>query len=351
MKPSLLHKTITALLASKASISLVGPPGIGKTSIYHQVATDMGWDGVRTNIHKDPSQQSFGYIEVNMPVMLVEDFGIPNIKSDGISFNYIMPSWFPYEGHPTFPKSGILNFDDRGQANADLQKVVANIQQAKNLHGVAMMEGWSVVSSGNRVSDRAGVSRTLTQLADREIELEYEVNLDDFCKWALNNNVHPAIIAYIRFKPDAMHDFDPNRDKNATPRGWCDPKDGVTAIIGNVPPEAEYEVFKGRVGEGRAIEFKSFMDMYRKLPNPDVVLMTPDTHEVPTEGSVLYALSGALAVRATDNNMDRVMAFAKRLPPEFTTLLVRDAFERDKSLASNQSFVQWVVETGADLLQ
>jgi hypothetical protein len=148
-----------------------------------------------------------------------------------------------------------------------------------------------------------------------------------------------------------MHDFDPNRDKNATPRGWCDPKDGITAIIGKVPAEAEYEVFKGRVGEGRAVEFKAFMDMYRKLPNPDVVLMTPDTHQVPTEGSVLYALSGALAQRATDNNMDRVMTFAKRLPPEFTTLLIRDAFERDKSLASNQSFVQWVIETGADLLQ
>ena len=48
-------------------------------------------------------------------------------------------------------------------------------------------------------------------------------------------------------------------------------------MLGKVPAEAEYECFKGAVGEGAAAEFVGFMRIYRKLPNPDAILMNPDT--------------------------------------------------------------------------
>ena len=44
-----------------------------------------------------------------------------------------------------------------------------------------------------------------------------------------------------------LHDFDPQRDVNATPRSWVE---GVSDVIGVVPADAEYECFKGAVGEG-----------------------------------------------------------------------------------------------------
>jgi hypothetical protein len=350
MKASVLAKTLPSLIQNKASVYIKGAPGGGKTSIIQQVAQSLGWDGTRTDVHPDPSSQTFGYIEVTVPTKLVEDFGVPNMLSTEVSFGYKMPEWFPYEGHPTYPKAGIINFDDRGQAVAELQKVIANIQQARNLHGRPLMDGWSIVATGNRTQDRAGATRTLGHLADREIDITLDSNLDDSCAWALANNIHPAIVAYWRFKPAALHNYDPSRDKNPTPRGWCDRKDGITAIIGNVPPEAELECFTGRIGEGDAIEFKSFMDMYRKLPNPDAVMMTPDTHEVPTEGSVLYALSGALARRASDTNFARFMKFVTRMPPEFTVLAIKDAITLKPSVAATPEFVAWSSTAGADIL-
>jgi hypothetical protein len=350
MKASVLAKTLPALLAQKASVNLLGAPGGGKSSIFQQVAKGLGWDGVRTDIHPNPETQDYGYIEVTVPTKLIEDFGIPDMMTSAHSFGYKMPEWFPFEGHPTYPKKGFINFDDRGQANPDLQKIIANIQQARNLHGVPLMDGWSIVATGNRVKDRAGASRVLSHLADREIDIELETNLDDSCAWALANNIHPAIIAFWRFKPAMLHSFDPSRDKNATPRGWCDSKDGINAIIGNVPAEAELECFKGRIGEGIAIEFKAFMDMYRKLPNPDAVIMNPDTHAVPKEGSVLYALSGALSTRATEANFGRIMQFAERMPPEFTTLLIKDALVRNPLIASTPAFTAWAAGAGSNIL-
>ncbi|MEI2421780.1 hypothetical protein V6O07_16000, partial [Arthrospira platensis SPKY2] len=101
-------------------------------------------------------------IEKHMPTMLVEDFGIPYPDAQGNGFSYKLPDWYPYKGKPGTEAGGILLFDDRNQANADLQKVLANIQQARNLHGVPLADGWSVVSTGNRQSDRAGANRVLS---------------------------------------------------------------------------------------------------------------------------------------------------------------------------------------------
>lgn len=331
MKPSIIEKTLPTLLEKQISTCLTGAPGGGKTTIVHQIAKAQG----------------IAIIEKHLPTMLVEDFGIPWPDANGKEFTYKLPDWYPYRGKPNLPERGILLFDDRNQANQDIQKVLANIQQARTLHGVPLADGWSVVSTGNRQKDRAGANRILSHLADREVEVEYETNLDDWCKWALKSGVHPVVVAFVRFKPNMLHDFDPTRDKNPTPRSWAE---GISPLFGNVPAEAELELYKGRIGEGAAIEFKAFADMYRKLPSPDAVLLAPDTHAVPTEGSVLYALSGAIAQRATDNNFQRVMCYSKRMPPEFTTLVVRDAVTRDPSLAATTAFTDWASNEGADVL-
>jgi hypothetical protein len=331
MKPSLIANILPTLIEKRMSTTIVGAPGGGKTSVVHQIAGSLG----------------IGLIEKHLPTMLVEDFGIPYMDNNTTTFSYRMPDWYPFEGKAGLPDKGILLFDDRNQANQDLQKVLANIQQARQLHGVPLADGWSVISTGNRTKDRAGANRILSHLSDREVEIELESNLDDSCKWALSHGVSPIIVAFWRFKPSMLHDFDPNRDKNPTPRSWVE---GINPLIGSVPAEAELELYKGRIGEGAAIEFKSFHDMYRKLPNPDAVLMSPDTHAVPTEGSVLYALSGAIAQRATDNNFARVMTFSKRMPPEFTALVVRDAVTRDPALAATQAFTDWASNEGADVL-
>lgn len=331
MKAALIATSLKALVERNISVCITGAPGGGKTSVVHQVANDLG----------------IGIIEKHMPSLLVEDFGIPYMDANSTTFSYRMPDWYPYEGKPNIPDNGILLFDDRNQANADLQKVLANIQQARTLHGVPLAKGWTVVSTGNRQSDRAGANRILSHLADRENEIEYETNLDDWCRWAIKAGVHPVVVAFIRFKPNMLHDFDANRDKNPTPRSWAE---GISPLFGNVPPEAEFELYKGRVGEGAAIEFKAFADIYRKLPNPDAIMLAPEKHPVPTEGSVLYALSGALAARATENNFSAMMKFGNRLPAEFQVLLVRDAVGRNPEVAATDSFTSWASTNGTDIL-
>lgn len=321
MRATLLKDTLKSLYPIQRTVCIEGSPGGGKTTVVHEVGHEL----------------DVPVVERHMPTMLVEDFGIMFPHGEQ-GLTYRIPDWFPVKGKA--PERGILLFDDRNQANPDLQKVLANICQARTLHGVPMPDGWMVVSTGNRQSDRAGANRVLSHLRNRETVIELETHLDDWTTWAIDHGVRPEVVSFIRFRPNLLHDFDAQRDQNATPRSWVE---GVSDVLGKVPSEAEYECFKGAVGEGAAAEFVGFMRIFRKLPNPDAILLNPKTADVPTDSATLYALSGAIAERATENNFDRVTTYAERMPAEFSVLSVSYAARKNPDLTNTQAFTKWAM--------
>ena len=240
MRPQLLKDTLIKAYHKKRPVCIEGAPGGGKTTVVREVAREL----------------EIGYIEKHMPTMLVEDFGMPWPTADDITFQYKLPDWFPAENRDDIPENGIICFDDRNQSGPDLQKVLANIQQARNLHGMKMKAGWSVMSTGNRQSDRAGSNRVLSHLRDREQVLQYDVDLDDWTAWALDHEVAPEVISFIRFRPGLLHDFDANKDVCPTPRSWVE---GVSDVLNIVQEEAEMEWYAGAVGGGAAAEFLGFL--------------------------------------------------------------------------------------------
>lgn len=331
MRPTTLQDTLKSLINVRRPVHIEGSPGLGKTQIVQQTAREMG----------------IGFKQIHAPLMQPEDYGMPVVSADRTNVAFVVPTEkFPIEGSDC-PDVGVLLVDELPQADNAGQKILANLIQEREIHGKRLKDGWSIVSTGNRTQDRAGANRILSHLRARTTTIEYEAHLDDWCSWALAHGVKPEIVSFIRFKPDLLSKFDPQQDICPTPRAWVE---GVSPVVGAVSADAEFECIKGAVGEGAAAEFVGFLQLFRKLPNPDAVLMTPDTYEVPKETNVLYALSGAIAHRATENSFDRVMTFAKRMPPEFMTLVVRDAIKRDKALQNTKAFIDWAITDGARIL-
>jgi hypothetical protein len=327
MRPNMILQTIVDLYEIKRPIYLVGPPGGGKTSVVKQAAEKLG----------------ARYIHQHAPNMLVEDFGVPDVVHGAVTFGYVMPHWWP-----TDPEERVvLCFDDRGQCGADIQKVIANIVEERELHGQYLPDNVMVISTGNRAQDKSGANRVLTHLADRETEIEFDTALDDWTSWAINEDVAPSLIAFIRFRPNLLHDFDPQRPKNPTPRSWVK---GVSAIVDKVAAEVEFECFKGAVGEGPAGEYTAFRKIEKNLPNIDALLLNPDAGDVPTDPATLYALSGGLAARATPHNFSRVVTYLNRLPPEFGALAVSYAIRKDITLTTSRAFIDWSVQNQDVLL-
>jgi len=285
-----------------------------------------------------------GYIEKHLPTMLVEDFGIPMLPQGGGEqvLSYITPDWFPAKGSKHDDgRGGVLCFDDRNQAGADIQKVLANICQARTLHGVDLADGWVVVSTGNRQTDRAGANKVLSHLRNRETVLELETHLDDSTNWMINNGIVPEVVSFIRFRPELLHDFDPQRDMNPTPRSWAE---GISPVLGNVPPEAEFECFKGAIGEGAAAEFAGYLKIWRNLPDPDKVIADPLKAMVPEDAATQYAISAAVAARAVPENFGNVLAYVDRLPKEFSTLTMTMAIRMNPELADTKELVDWSIK-------
>jgi hypothetical protein len=337
MNPTTLKATLKAMIPTGKNVYVEGSPGLGKTEIVKQAVTDLG-----TNYH---------VVFKHAPTMQPEDLALPFRSPDG-RLDFARAGWLPLAGDYEEGKHVVLFIDELPQADMSIQKTLANLMQEREAYGVALHNKVSFVATGNGTSHRAGANRLLSHLRNRMLNLKFEAHLDSWCQWALDNDVRPEVIAFLRFRPDQLNEFDPNRDVNPTPRVWSQ---GVNDLLhavdtGAIPQEAEFEICEGYVGEGAAVQFQSFVKMYRKLPNPDAVLMRAADHPVPTEPSVLYALSGALAHRCTVNNIDRVVEFGRRMPPEYCVLILLDAIRKTPMLQSTKAFTDWAIKDGAKVL-
>jgi hypothetical protein len=111
----------------------------------------------------------------------------------------------------------------------------------------------------------------------------------------------------------------------------------------------DLELIAGVVGEGAAAEFCGFLRIYHNLPDPQVLIDNPETAEVPEDPATLYAVCELLAEKTDSENLHGIMTYARRLPPEFSVLLVRDAARANSAIVDTPDFNDWAV-AHADVL-
>lgn len=333
MKPSALKQEIKSRHTSqiKRTLMVESSPGLGKTQIAAQAAAELG----------------VGFKTIHAPLLQPEDYGLPVVagKNKDILNFIVSADKFPLENSDC-PESGIFLIDELSQADNSAQKILANLVQEREIHGHRLKEGWTIVATGNRQTDRSGANRILGHLSNRITRVELEASIDDWTVWALENDVKTEVIAFIRFRPELLSNYDSRQEINATPRAWVE---GVSAAMGTT--EQEFEIFKGDVGEGPASEFMAFLKVFRTLPNPDSILIDPAKAPVPKDPATLYALTGALIQRVTEVNFGRAMDYFKRLPPEFSVLFVKGGLVKCPDIQYCKDFTKWLSKEGAALLK
>ncbi len=362
MRPSEVIAEIKArfLSGNTRAIHLVSKPGEGKTSVIPRAAKELS---------KELGEE-IGCLITHAPLQQPEDYGIPVTSLDRESIKFIVcASKYPIEGSG-HPKRGIWGIDELPQTSHAGQAILANMIQAREIHGYKLMPGWTIVSTGNRAKDKAGAGELLSHLKDRVTFIEFDASIDDWTTWALENAIPTELIAFLRFKPELLSAFDPQLTKSPTPRAWSE---GVARSIGK--SVNEFECFKGDVGEGAAAEFVAYLKMFRKLPTVEMVLLDPVNCVLPDIGkdgsatAVMYAICGALGRKATKDNFGRIMTYVQRMPQEFSVLFTRDATRcmapvidaatgKKKACGACQccevthsrEFIQWLSGPGAKLL-
>jgi len=206
-----------------------------------------------------------------------------------------------------------------------------------------------IIASGNRTEDKSGAFRLSTKLANRMRIMDFDVSLDDWCEWAIDNlpeDTGYKMVAFLRFKPDLLSAFDPNARISPTPRAW--------ARASQVPTSLRSDLYfanvAGDVGEGAAAPFTAFCRLFDELPDPDEIMMHPSKAVVPTKMDVLYALTGALAHRINKDNFDRAIEFINRMPPEFNVMCVSDAMKLKPEIKQTKAYVSWAVKNASVII-
>lgn len=319
MKASSISTALRTLVDARQPVFIWGGPGIGKSAVVSQLASEL----------RVPIQ--------DIRALLLDPVdlrGLPFLGSDGRS-KWASPDFLPQDG------AGILFLDELNAAPAMVQASCYQLVLDRKLGEYTLPEGWAIVAAGNRDSDRAVTTRMPSPLRNRFVHLEFEVDLQEWSEWAIQNGIRAEVVAFLRFRSELLSVFD--RDANAfpSPRSW----EFVSRILESQPQSGvEHELFAGAVGSGAATEFSAFLRMFRDLPNIDTILMNPLSEPVPENAAAQYAVASALARAASDLNFDRVCLYLDRMPTEFRVLCVRDASLRVPAVRHTAAYTKWAIE-------
>lgn len=322
----------------RRAIMLWGPPGVGKTSIIHSAAEELGADctDIRLLLYK--------------PTDLT---GYPVLDRETNRARFAKPAFIPDDDkeRPT-----ILFFDEITSAPPSVQ---AAAYQPANDYAIGehvFPPNVQVVFAGNRTTDRGVAYNMPSPLANRMVHLELEASLEDWKEWALNHGIHPYVIGFLNFRPELLYVFPETASFQGfpTPRTWEMASNFLASA--NDPEDIE-EILIGTIGEGAAIEFLSFLRLADRVPDAKKIL--EGDFEAPEKSpDILYALAGSLVYqlqrsgakkKVVDHFMDYLIQF---LPAEFATLAMKDAMQTKAhtKIISSPMFPKWAEQNQAVLL-
>jgi len=328
-KMSQLISSVGDCVKANLPALVVGSPGIGKSDGLRQIAKAHNYDR---------------FIDIRAAQMDPVDFGgVPYIENKQTHWADAM--LIPHDDVRTF-----VLFDEITSASPAVQAAFYRVILERQIGSYSIPDTVYMCGAGNLETDRAVVTRQSTALASRFIHHTLTVDVDDWCRWALTDGIAAEVIAFIRFRPELLHQFGPDKNKEKAfpcPRTWH----FVSKLVNIQPnPATEYITYTGTVGEGAAAEFLAFLKIWRTLPNPDAILLNPAAAAVPTDPATLYAICGALASMATINTFDRIAEYAERLPAEFSVLLVSNARNTRPEIQNTPGFTKWSINHSSDVL-
>lgn len=318
MKPSKIAEKLWVCIKANLATFIWGPPGVGKSEVVAQVA------------------KSGGYKLTDVRAVLLDPVdlrGIPSIENGEAK-------WCPPSFLPKGKGKQMLFLDELNAAPLLVQAACYQLVLNRKIGEYSLPKDCVIVAAGNRETDRAVVSRMSTALKSRFIHLDFDSDLNDWCEWALDNGVKTEVIAFVRFRPELLNNFDPKRNDRtyACQRTWV----FLSNIMQADSDGLDYDLASGIVGELAATEFMAFLKIYMNLPDPDAILLAPDKAPVPEDNlATLYAICGSLSVKASEQTMPRLVKYANRLPAEFSVLLIRDCIKHDVNVVKTRAFIEW----------
>ncbi|HHD84002.1 MAG TPA: MoxR family ATPase [Campylobacteraceae bacterium] len=326
MKASQIYEALTHFTKERLPAFVWGPPGIGKSSIVKQIASD----------------HDYQFIDLRLSLLDPTDLkGIPFFDSARNEAVWASPDFLPKE-----PDSrGILFLDEINTAAPSVQAAAYQLVLDRKVGDYELPEGWSIIAAGNRENDRGVTFRMPPPLANRFVHLEMAVDFEDWKAWAYHYGIDAAVIGYLSFDKSKLFDFDPTRNERSfpTPRSW----EYVHRILHSGVGEALlHEAIAGAIGKENSVDFLAFRKVMHRLPDIEAIVSGELKAVEEEDTKVLFALCAGLVNRLQQSKekeeIDNVLAFSLSLPGEFAIMLVKDMQKNGIPVENAPQWEAWV---------
>ncbi len=272
---------LAAAAGHHTPVMLWGPPGVGKSQIVAQVA----------------ARHDVPVIDIRLSQMEPSDLrGIPFRVGDRVE--WAAPAMLPDAAR--HGAAGVLFLDEITSAPPAVSAAAYQLILDRRLGDYRVPPGWAIFAAGNRQGDRGVTYAMPAPLANRFAHFTVEVNLDDWAQWAYANGIDERLVAFLRFKPELVFDFDPARNAGGemafpSPRSWEFAHRALHKFADH--PELLPAALAACVGQAAGIECAAFIDSLDRLPDLDAIC-AGQAVSVPAEIDLQYAVAAALAGRA-----------------------------------------------------
>ncbi|MDD3155251.1 MAG: AAA family ATPase [Victivallaceae bacterium] len=338
---SALHTQHAEASALIPPMMIWGAPGVGKSTAIRELTSELG----------------IGFIDVRLAQREPVDMrGLP--VPDENSVKWLVSSEWPRD-----PASrGIILFDELTAADKTLQVAAYEFILDRRLGALySVPPGWYIMAAGNRVEDRAVSCAMSSALANRFLHVEVAPEVESFLDWANANNLHQAVVNFIRYRPAMLF----CQDGEDLQRGWPSPRswERVSTMLkiaekNNRKTSLKFTV-PGLVGPGAASEFLAFYkDMYymERDVNIQQRLLSGEEIPLPDRPDRLHACCGAVAfylkLEKSPKNFnlmcENFLKFGLKLPSDFAAMLMSDVLsglegtKRRDIITSHPLYQEWM---------
>jgi MoxR-like ATPase len=345
MRPALLLKVLdtefhSTLDGHHTPVMLWGPPGVGKSQMVAQVAARHG----------------VPMIDIRLSQMEPSDLrGIPFRAGERVE--WAPPAMLPEaERHGI---RGILFLDEITSAPPSVSAAAYQLILDRRLGEYAVPPGWAIFAAGNRQGDRGVTYSMPAPLANRFSHFEVDTHLDDWVAWAYANGIDDRVIAFLRFRPELLFDFDPAHNPMAfpTPRSWEFAHRALQKFLDQ--PQVLLGTLQACVGPAAGVELHAFVQNLDQLPDLEAIVRGEEV-AVPKDTDLQYAVAAALVGHAIRTKgtpeaqtvHGHILDYAARFPSrEMGVMLVSDMHRAiGQELFSVPQFASWAKAIGEVML-
>ncbi len=241
-------------------IFLIGPPGIGKTAIMEQIATELGVGLVSYSMTHHTRQSALG-----LPFIEKKVYGGMECSVSEYTMSEIIATVYDMMEQTGIPE-GILFLDEINCVSETLAPVMLQFLQYKIFGKHSVPKGWIVVTAGNPPEYNNSVREFDIVTWDRLKRIDVEPDYDVWKEYAYKKSVHPAILTYLDIKKDDFYKIETTVDgkRFVTARGWSDLSDMVRLYEQNAITVNEMLIAQYLQNPKIAKDFAIYYDLFKK---------------------------------------------------------------------------------------